>query len=466
MHKCQACGYIMSETVLNVCTRCGQLTQNVQASSLHNFYRRTAHYIDTTNPFEDPYPLRVAEHTAQIPGIEARDFERWFQDLFHDDQNPRDKRIDILSVTTTMEMGIDIGSLLCVAMRNIPPTVSNYQQRAGRAGRRGSAIATVLSFANQRSHDQYYFAYPPEIVSRPPRVPALYLGNHEISHRHFRALVLQDFFIKYNPGVGGGGLFKVWGLVGDFATKMTADKLHQYLGANRAIVLERARKICHPSLHDDIDTWLDELVNEVQEIVNGAEINDDLFEELISSGLLPKYAFPIDVVSLSIPSFKSAFSMWGDMPSSNAMQRELQIALSEYAPGSQVTRMEFPKTYIYTSVALYDPYNKQPDYHPQGQMIECQDCKSIELIPISTPPPDFCQECGSPNPLVHPFLRPPGFTVDNALEHANAEEYHGGGTDRSGSVSPSSLGSRTIRLQFRSQSRPLCTTPLHICPGR
>ncbi len=435
LFKCRACGYIMSETVLNVCTRCGQPTQKISATSVHNYFHRSAHYIDPANPFEDPYPLRVAEHTAQIKGTEARNFERWFQDLFHDDQNPKDKRIDVLSVTTTMEMGIDIGSLLCVAMRNIPPTVSNYQQRAGRAGRRGSAIATVISFANQRSHDQYYFANPPEIVSRPPRVPALYLGNQEIAHRHFRALVLQDFFFKHNPGTTGGGLFKVWGLVGDFANKMTADKLHQYLGANRATILDRTRKISHSSLHGDLEDWLDELVNEVQEVVNGAKINDDLFEELISSGLLPKYAFPIDVVSLSIPSFQSAFSMWGDMPSGDAMQRELQIALSEYVPGSQVIRMEFPKTYKYTSVGLYDPYNKQPDYHPLGQLIECQSCKSIELISIGIQPPDFCKECGSPILSVYPYLRPPGFTVDSALEHAGAEEYKGGGADRGGSIS-------------------------------
>jgi ATP-dependent helicase YprA (DUF1998 family) len=439
LHKCQACGYIMSETVLNVCTRCGQQTQKVLTKSINNFYRRSASYIDPSLPFEDPYPLRVAEHTAQIPGIEARNFERWFQDLFHNDQNPRDKRIDVLSVTTTMEMGIDIGSLLCVGMRNIPPTVSNYQQRAGRAGRRGSAIATVLSFANQRSHDQYYFAYPPEIVSRPPRVPALYLSNHEIAHRHFRALILQDFFFKFNPGSGGAGLFKVWGSVGDFANKMIADKLHNYLATNRSTALERARKITHPSLHNELNQWLADLVNEVQKIVNASEINDDLFEALIGSGLLPKYAFPIDVVSLSIPNFKSAFSMWGDMPSSDAMQRELPIALSEYVPGSQVVRMEFPKTYIYTSVGLYDAYDKHPDYHPQGQLIECSNCKSIELIPANAPQPDFCKECGSPGPSSFPYLRPPGFTVDNALEHSGAEEYRGGGADRGGAVSPARL---------------------------
>jgi ATP-dependent helicase YprA (DUF1998 family) len=440
LHKCQACGYIMSETVLRVCLRCGQQTEIAQAASIKNFYRRSVQYLEPSSPFDDPYPLRTIEHTGQIPGIEARDYERRFQDLFHNDQNPLDKRVDVLSVTTTLEMGIDIGSLLCVAMRNIPPSATNYQQRAGRAGRRGSSIATVLAFANQRSHDQYYFTNPPEIVSRPPRIPALYISNSEIAHRHFRALVLQDFFYLHNPGANNGaGLFKVWGSIVDFANRQFADKLHQYLATNRAPLLKRASDIIHPNLHTELDKWLDTISTEVQQVVNSAQINGDLFEELISSGLLPKYAFPIDVVSLAIPSFENPYAAWGDMRPDDAMQRELQIALSEYAPGSQVVRMESSKTYIFTSAGLYDPYNKEPDYHPQGKLVECTACQSINLIPADATPSEHCEECGSPYVETFPYLRPAGFTVDSSLEHAGAEEYHGGGAERSGYVAPARL---------------------------
>ena len=194
VHRCQTCAYVMSDAPLHVCLRCGQPTKLISAKTIRNYYRRAALLAQSDSIFEDPYPLRAIEHTGQIAGGEARDLERWFQDLFHDDQNALDKRVDVLSVTTTMEMGIDIGSLLCVGLRNIPPSVANYQQRAGRAGRRGSAIATVLAFAQQRSHDQYYFSQPPEIVSSPPRVPSLYLSNDVIARRHVRALLMQDFF--------------------------------------------------------------------------------------------------------------------------------------------------------------------------------------------------------------------------------------------------------------------------------
>ena len=145
--RCRACRYVMGEVLLNVCYRCGQQAEQVDASSISNFYRRSALLAGPGTGFPDPFPMQVAEHTAATRRREARDIERWFQDLFRPTENEVDHRIAVLSVTTTMEMGIDIGSLLSVGLRNVAPTVANYQQRAGRAGRRGSAVATVVTYA-------------------------------------------------------------------------------------------------------------------------------------------------------------------------------------------------------------------------------------------------------------------------------------------------------------------------------
>lgn len=438
LRQCESCGYIMSETILNVCIRCGQKTSEINPSVISNYFRRSANYVRPSSTFDDPYPLRAIEHSAQIPGAEARDLERWFQDLFLPDQHPLDHRIDILSVTTTMEMGIDIGSLLCVGLRNIPPTVANYQQRAGRAGRRGSAMATVLSYAQDRSHDQYYFARPPEIVSQPPRVPALYIHNEVIAHRHIRAVVLQDFFYRKSGAKAEAGLFATWGKVYEFVQKNLADEFLRYLGGNRAPLKERCKKITHPDFWNSLDEWFDNLLPELQEVVDSRLPKDDLFESLINSGLLPKYAFPVDVVPLNIPFVKKDADNSTFENNLDAMQRDLKIALAEYAPGAEVLRGEFPNTYIYKSAALYDPFEKDPSYLPSEKLVECYDCKSINIVPINQSP-SHCEECSSPNIQPVPYVRPPGFTVDWTLPQAGRKEFKGGGRESAGYVAPARL---------------------------
>lgn len=447
VYRCKACGYIMAETLFGVCIRCGQKAELIDPKEIKNYYRREALFVEPDSNFEDPFPLRAIEHTAQIPGAEARDLERWFQDLFHENQHPLDHRIDVLSVTTTMEMGIDIGSLLCVGLRNVPPNVANYQQRAGRAGRRGSSLATVLAYAQQRSHDQYYFSRPPEIVTSPPKVPSLYIQNEVIARRHFRSLAMQDFFCKQQIGSTRRGLFGSWGKISDFVNRQYSDKMTSHFSVNKAILINRGKKIIDTNFHEKLEEWLIAIPSEIQQIIQYENGKSDLFSCLINAGLLPKYAFPVDVVSLAIPDIGrrennngngSNRTYWYEQDD-DSMQRDLKIALAEYAPGSEVIRGEFPKTYIYKSAGLYDAYNSKPNYRPEEKLIECQDCSSIEIVPVDSPPVTQCKECGSYDILALPFVRPPGFTVDRALPRAGAEDYTGGGRETSGYVAPARL---------------------------
>ena len=441
VQRCNACAYIMSEAPFNVCLRCGQPTSPFSAASVRSFYRRSALHALPGSLFDDPYPLRAVEHTAQIPGVEARDEERWFQDLFHDHQHADDYRVDVLSVTTTMEMGIDIGSLLSVGMRNVPPTVANYQQRAGRAGRRGSSLATVLSFAQFRSHDQYYFAHPPEIVSHPPRVPALYLTKEVFARRHVRSLLLQSFFYqssKTRQSAQQSNLFEAWGTVADFTNGQYSTRLRTYLASNRAPLLERCKQIIDPVFVPKLGVWLDKLVTEVQAVVSRCENKDKVLDSLMNAGLLPEYAFPVDVVSLFIPSDQPSYGET-ELVKGDAMQRDLQIALAEYAPGSEVIRGEFPNTYIYRSAGVYDRFNPNPDYSPSGMLVECSDCQSVTLVRNAGDLPDECEECGSFQVTPLPYLQPRGFTVDCALPNVGRERYVRGGRERGGYVLPARL---------------------------
>ena len=436
--QCSACGYVMGEVLLGVCYRCGQTSEQVEATSIQNFFRRTTLFAKPGSGHPDPYPLQSAEHTAAIERHEARNIERWFQNLFRETEHPEDHRIDILSVTTTMEMGIDIGSLLSVGLRNVAPTVANYQQRAGRAGRRGSAVATVVTYALDRSHDQYYFHRPKDIVSEPPRVPVLYLENEVIARRHVRSLILGGFFPGWLSRGASVGLFGAWGTVERFMVSGGHTELERHINENRAGLLERAGTVVDGSMNDRIGEWLLVLPDEVEDVARGSGANDDLLESLMLAGLLPKYAFPVDVIKLAIPEDEEQEDRYESQDFYSGISRDLRIALTEYAPGAEVILGRFPETYIYRSAAVYDPSAHLPDYTPTEKLNECRRCRAVTLTRVEAESVSECPECGSDDVLTMPYLRPRGFTVDAALPNGGREAYRSG-RERAGFTPPAQL---------------------------
>ena len=461
--RCRACRYVMGEALLGVCYRCGQACEQVEATSIQNYFRRSALFAKPSSGHPDPFPMQAAEHTAAIERNEARDLERWFQNLFRAREYREDHRVDILSVTTTMEMGIDIGSLLSVGLRNVAPNVANYQQRAGRAGRRGSAVATVVTYALDRSHDQYYFHRPKEIVSEPPRVPVLYLENEVIARRHVRSLALGGFFQGWLSGRNAVGLFGAWGTAERFLAGSGRTDLERHIGRNRDELLERCDAIVNASFKSRIGEWLLALPGEVEDTARETDESGDLLESLVNAGLLPKYAFPVDVVKLAIPEDDEQEDHYESQDFYSGISRDLRIALSEYAPGAEIIRGRFPETYIYRSAAIYDPSAHHPDYRPKEYLNECRRCRAVTLTRTETE--TECPECGVEDVLTMPYLRPRGFTVDAAIPDGGREKYTRGGRERAGFTPPAQLlvGTNAItRGQVSASFAPNLYSAVHV----
>ena len=136
--------------------------------------------------------LDAGEHTAQITTADRADLEDRFK-------APADEsKVNLLACSPTLEMGIDVGGLDAVVMRNIPPRPDNYAQRGGRAGRR-SRVGLVLGYARSTPHDQYFYDQPREMIAGEVPAPALSLGNRDVIVRHLYAIV----FGAAEPGLAG-----------------------------------------------------------------------------------------------------------------------------------------------------------------------------------------------------------------------------------------------------------------------
>lgn len=114
-----------------------------------------------------PGTLRVEEHTAQLDNEKARDFQREF----------RENKIHVLSCSTTFELGVDLGDLDTIFLRNVPPQAFNYAQRVGRAGRRSGHPGFAIAYCRRDPHDLYHFSELERMLSRSVRPPVA-RGSH------------------------------------------------------------------------------------------------------------------------------------------------------------------------------------------------------------------------------------------------------------------------------------------------
>jgi len=391
----------------SACINCGQ--NNVTVIDPDNdpvFVARKGYYRASTldalkKPPVPPIALIASEHTAQLNTAQAdevfskaEEHELLFQDVDLGVSDGRERpAIDVLSCTTTMEVGIDIGALSGVSLRNMPPARANYQQRAGRAGRRGNAVATVTAFGSADSHDEHYFTQPDQMIRGSVDDPTLTLDNYEIVRRHVTAYLLQRYHQAKLPAIRPEDqphLFAVLGTVYGFkkATSiLNRDGFASWLKANEAALKQEVAQWLPQELPSlDKDKLLSNLIDDTLRPIDAAieyepasrtetdEIDvsmvevppeegeersavgraaENLLDRLLYKGVLPRYAFPTDVATFYV------FDPDGSKPYRPAFRftpsQGLSVALSQYAPGKEV----WIGGKLWTSGAIYSPLSNE-----------------------------------------------------------------------------------------------------------
>ena len=186
LFRCGRCRNVTTHNVRGVCARwrCDGRLETYTPDATANYY------VDTYT-HREPFRMISNEHSAQLSGTRRIEIEKKF----------KSGESDVLVCTPTMEMGVDIGDLPSVFMRNIPPGPANYAQRSGRAGRR-ERISLINAFALARAHDTYFFERPTDMISGEIEPPDFSIENERILRRQVNSLVLEKLGFQFRRALG------------------------------------------------------------------------------------------------------------------------------------------------------------------------------------------------------------------------------------------------------------------------
>ncbi len=435
--QCNRCRNLAYDSLRGVCTTYGCQGELVAITSDELSYLEN-HFRDLYQTSFLPMAIKVEEHTAQWTAEEARRVQNKF---VRGDVN-------VLSCSTTFELGVDVGELQAVLMRNVPPATANYVQRAGRAGRRADAAAFALTFAQRRSHDLAHYRDPKKIVAGRVPTPVVAVRNPKIVRRHMHSTLIAAFlrwcvdehnrFLERRDMRVGPFFVPEGGLISG------SELLRQYLAQQPDDVRQALIRFVPSHIQAEFSVadwgWLADFrevfslaTQKVQEQLNYYDEQIDLAatgkdfkraaalqrirntitgRDLLNffgqHNVLPKYGFPVDVVE-----FITDYVEDNDVAERVELQRDLRVAISEFAPGSKLVAAKK----IWTGGGIY----KLPD---KGWATEsfaiCPACRHFNLQPGDESIP-HCQ-CGHDLRANSPFqsgvmiLPEFGFLADRRLD--------------------------------------------------
>jgi len=449
---CDRCGAIIPASVQGVCPtfncngRLEKIDPLMKEEITNNHYRYLYSNLS-------PAKMTSQEHTAQL----TTDYASNIQQRFIEGE------VNILSCSTTFELGVDLGELEAIFLRNVPPEPSNYIQRAGRAGRRLGTVGFILTFAQLRSHDLTYFKEPERMVEGKINPPVIEIVNEKIVSRHLYSIVLANFFRQFPDYFGKVESFfrlETDGIPG-------TGRLKEYLETKPESILRSLKRVVPQDMYSlfNIENWgwIDSLIgNEGSLTIADEKIRDEYVEleeyyknkgeelkQIIDSGgnkmkekiltddrnwakdrmetvqkkqlidflashtVIPKYGFPVDVVELAtlshIPASKNI-----------RLERDLRIAISEFAPSSQVVA----NGYIWESAGLRVVKNRT---WPIYWYATCPECKRFYIqggMVNDKPPSMLCEAHGEiSDKEVHKFITPVfGFVTSKDYEPQKPSE--------------------------------------------
>lgn len=207
---CSVTGWLWSRSILGCapereCFQTLKLISGEEADANPRWQRTRKEYTES-EVFS--LGLWAEEHSAQLSPME----NRRLQDMFKLGMR------NLLSATTTLELGIDIGSLVAVLMTNVPPGKANYLQRAGRAGRRADGSSVVVTYCRQRPYDREVFNRFGDYLGGPLRKPLVFLNRVRVASRHFHAFLLSLFFSRVYSARERVGAMNAFGRMGTFCS--------------------------------------------------------------------------------------------------------------------------------------------------------------------------------------------------------------------------------------------------------
>ncbi len=392
------------------------------------------------------FRLNCEELTGQTNKSDARRRQRLFQDIClpAPEENPLADPVDLLSVTTTMEAGVDIGSLLAVMMANMPPMRFNYQQRVGRAGRRGSSMSVALTLCRGRSHDDYYYQRPQRIISEPPPQPYVDMRRNNIIKRVLAKEILRQAFSALNlfPGGGGENVHGEFGNAVDWNQLPTQPPVGSPPGATTAQLVQgwiqqntvEVARVCDvllyytdPALQAQRQSLISYCVNDLISEVTAVSIDPRytqaaLSERLANAGVLPMFGFPTRLRYL----FHERPRQANPWPPEDVVDRELDIAISQFAPGAETVKDGVVHTAV--GVVNYRPQgtNIREEPNPLGPPVAVGLCSCCQAVDGSQPPPASCSVCGATQG------QDPGYRVINLAEPAGFRTWYGRSRDFDG----------------------------------